>query len=233
LWRALGAEFDPAPKLKAWKMPLYGGVLDVVESLFTCCKAPLPEAGVWRLFFLGLVAPPVHVFKGLRNLSASDATGGSLVSDIVLTVGSAISFYAFLLLHILAPVTEEGGLVGIAWTCYVAFVVVVSYVRHVMRVREGIAGNGVEDFFAALLFYPQVLAQIALQAEEPLEPLIVKTSDASMPPVVGSASVAVAEEQKNPVEQDNEKSADASTTPVVGSPASVPVAEEKKQDQAI
>jgi len=177
LWRALGTEFDPQPKLKAWKLPLYGGIFDVVESLITCFRAPLPEGRMSSLFFQGLVAPPLLVFTALRNINTSavdDVNFGSLLQDVVLTVGSALTFYGFILLHIFVPATDEGGLAGIAWTCYVAFAVIVAYVRHVMRVREGIAGNGVEDFFAALVFYPQVLAQVARQAEEPVQAAVVK-----------------------------------------------------------
>merc|ERR1712070_375956 len=205
LWRALGAEMDPEPKLKGWKMSLYGGIFDIVESLITCCRAPVPEAKMWKLFFQGLVAPPLLVWKGLRNLSTSTADGGSLVSDIVLTIGSTVSFYAFVLLQCL--VSSEGGLVGISWSCYVAFVVAVSYVRHVMRVREGITGNGVEDFFASMFFYPQVLAQIAQQAEEPTQTVITKA-----------------------------KAADVSLeAPAVENPKSTPVpsAEEKQPEQSI
>jgi len=175
--------------------------------------------------------PPLLVFKGLRNLSASAADGGSLVGDIVLTVGSAVTFYAFLLLHILAPATNEGGLVGIAWTCYVAFVVVVAYVRHVMRVREDIAGNGLEDFFAALVFYPQVLAQIARQAEEPAQTAITKTVEATLPPAVVDPTVVPSAEDKQTV---GANAVEAQVAPPVAAPAAVPSAEEKQQpEQAV
>jgi len=224
LWRALSAEFDPEPKLKAWKLPLYGGIFDVVESLITCCRAPLPEAKMWSLFFQGLVAPPLLIFKGLRNLSASAADGGSFVTDVVLTVGSAVAFYAFLLLHILVPATGEGGLAGIAWTCYIAFIVVVAYVRHTMRVREAIAGNGLEDFFAALVFYPQVLAQVARQAEEPAQTAITKQVEPSLPLVVDATPASSADEKK----QVNEKQVEPSLPPVVDATAASS-ADEKKQ----
>jgi choline-glycine betaine transporter len=160
LWRALAAECDANPKVNAFKMPLYAGIFDWIERVISCFKAPAPEMQQVALFFQGLFLPPLPLFKALRSMSEG---GAGVVQDALMAGACGVTFFAFILLHCLKE--AEGGAVGIAWTAYVAFAVIVGYVRHVVRIRHDIAGNGVEDFFAALLFFPQVLAQVAVQAE--------------------------------------------------------------------
>jgi len=160
LWRALAADVDAAPKLKSFKMPLYAGIFDYIECVFSLGKAPRPDVKTVSLFFQGLFVPPLPLFKALRSLSS----GQSVVQDALLCVGAGVTFLSWIVFH--AAIGAESGLQGIAWTAYVAFAVIVAYARHVMRIRHNIAGNGVEDFFVALILYPQVLAQVAIQAEE-------------------------------------------------------------------
>jgi len=161
LWRALAAEADDA-NLMTWKMPLYGGIFDWVEYVSKLCKTALPEKKQAVYFLQGLFLPPWLVFTTLRKIRDDNKQG--LIEDALLSVASGITFFFFILMHALQPV--EGGLHGIGWTAYIAFTMVVSYTRCVTRVRYNIPGSGLEDFLATLVFYPQVIAQIAVQADE-------------------------------------------------------------------
>eukprot|EP00929_Paragymnodinium_shiwhaense_P015591 TRINITY_DN1236_c0_g2_i2.p1 TRINITY_DN1236_c0_g2~~TRINITY_DN1236_c0_g2_i2.p1 ORF type:complete len:824 (+),score=166.91 TRINITY_DN1236_c0_g2_i2:82-2553(+) len=158
LWRALAAEIDPNPKLKAFAMPLYAGIFDYVECLFSRFKAPPPPAKTAVLFVQGLFVPFLPVLTALRGLNPTDSLQNGLLAG-----GAALTYYLFIIME-LAGYASDGGLRGIAFSSYVAFCILVSYVRHIMRIRHNIAGNGVEDFFAAFVFFPQVLAQVAMQA---------------------------------------------------------------------
>jgi hypothetical protein len=162
LWRALATEMDKKPKLSPFKLPLYAGIFDYIECICSCGKAPTPDARAVLLFFQGLFVPPLPLLWALRSMN----DGQGMIQDVLLCVGSGLTFYGFILCHALQGV--EYGLVGLGWTAWVAFTVILAYVRHVMRIRYNIAGNGIEDFFASLMFYPQVLAQLAIQADEPV-----------------------------------------------------------------
>eukprot|EP00929_Paragymnodinium_shiwhaense_P015593 TRINITY_DN1236_c0_g2_i4.p1 TRINITY_DN1236_c0_g2~~TRINITY_DN1236_c0_g2_i4.p1 ORF type:complete len:857 (+),score=202.27 TRINITY_DN1236_c0_g2_i4:83-2572(+) len=162
LWRALAAEMDPNPKLNSFVMPLYAGIFDYVECLFSCGKSPRPSTRTVVLFLQGLFVPFLPLFNALQGMNSA-----AFVQNAILAAGCAVTYYGFLAFEF-ASYGDEGGLSGIAFSCYVAFCIAVSYVRHVMRLRHNIAGNGVEDFFAAAFFFPQVLAQVAMQAAVPV-----------------------------------------------------------------
>mmetsp|Transcript_83349 Transcript_83349/g.150369 ORF Transcript_83349/g.150369 Transcript_83349/m.150369 type:complete len:113 (-) Transcript_83349:113-451(-) len=84
----------------------------------------------------------------------------------------SLTYSAWIILHILtgAKVEDASGLWGIAWTAFVGFAVLVASVRHTVRAHFKIEGSGCEDFFAALLFWPQTLAQMVQQVETPQKP---------------------------------------------------------------
>lgn len=159
LWRALGSEAEDA-NLRTWKMPLYGGIFDWVEYIGKLCKADAPETQQVVYFFQGLFLPPWLVFTTLRKIR-DDKEG--LIEDVTMTVACGLTFFFFILMHALQPV--EGGFHGIGWTAYVAFTVVVSYTRYMTRLSHSIPGTGIEDFLVTLVFFPQVIAQITVQAD--------------------------------------------------------------------
>jgi len=168
LWRALCAEAEDA-NLKTWKMPLYGGIFDWVEYLGKLCKTEKPEAQPVALFFQGLFLPAWPVYLTLRKLREGQdkEDNKGMFEDVMMTVAVGLTFFFFILMHALNPV--EGGLHGIGWTAYVAFTVVVSYIRYMTRTSHNVVGSGVEDFLITLLFFPQVIAQFAVQAGEEKE----------------------------------------------------------------
>jgi choline-glycine betaine transporter len=161
LWRVLASEAENA-NLRIWKMPLYGGIFEWVEYIGKRFKTERPDAQHVIYLVQGLFLPPLPLFKALRSMREGKE---GLIGDVLLTVGCGLAFFFFVLLHALQPV--EGGLHGLAWTAYVAFAVVVTYVRNLMRLRYGILGSGLEDFLITMFFYPQVIAQTVVQGEQP------------------------------------------------------------------
>jgi len=172
LWRALSAEAEDA-NLKVWKMPLYGGIFDWVEYLGKLCQPEKPELQQVAFFFQGLFLPAWPVYTTLRKLRGEGEDKDTkeykkgMFEDVMMTVAVGLTFFFFILMHALNPV--EGGLHGIGWTAYVAFTVVVSYVRYMTRTSHNVVGSGFEDFLITLLFFPQVIAQFAVQADEEKE----------------------------------------------------------------
>jgi hypothetical protein len=91
------------------------------------------------------------------------------LEDLLLVIGASLCYLAFVIFHILAG-TKEGDLTGMfafGWVSLVFFSVIVATVRYNQRAFYRIEGNIAEDFFAALFFWPQVLAQMVYQIESP------------------------------------------------------------------
>eukprot|EP00929_Paragymnodinium_shiwhaense_P015586 TRINITY_DN1236_c0_g1_i3.p1 TRINITY_DN1236_c0_g1~~TRINITY_DN1236_c0_g1_i3.p1 ORF type:complete len:806 (+),score=169.91 TRINITY_DN1236_c0_g1_i3:159-2576(+) len=178
LWRAL--EADRTGELpRSFAMPLYGGVLDLGEWMLTCGRAPLPSReSVWWWFegFIVPAAPLKHALYGMKNHNKQVA------ADLILVVAAELAYLGFILLVALAWGLEEGGYLGFAAVAFLAFAIILAYVRHIMRLEHSIQGNGAEDFFASVFFYPLVLAQIAIQADQPVAP---KPKSAGFSPAEG------------------------------------------------
>ena len=74
-------------------------------------------------------------------------------------------FFLFILFHILEVVAIEGCW-AIAWFWYLGFVCQITAVRIKTREIYGILGNASEDFFAAMVLYPNVAMQLDLTTED-------------------------------------------------------------------
>ncbi|CAE8729255.1 unnamed protein product [Polarella glacialis] len=181
LWRALKIDQQHMPARDQrvdWALPLYGGIFDLLEFVLSLGKSGLPQSSAVRDFFLGLFAPPLLLWKALRGLAAlqaqqpkgssEDSQPSTVLQDGFLVAACSLTFSSWIILHILTGAKVEGasGLWGIAWTAFVGFAVLVASVRHVVRAHFKIEGSGCEDFFAALLFWPQTLAQMVQQVSQ-------------------------------------------------------------------
>jgi len=86
-----------------------------------------------------------------------------------LAVATCFFFYGFVIFHFAQ--LGNAGMWSVAWVMYVTYVGIVTAVRLKARDTLGInQGNIFEDFFAALIFYPNV----ALQLEETIEVMVSK-----------------------------------------------------------
>ncbi|CAE8643079.1 unnamed protein product [Polarella glacialis] len=186
LWRALKIDQKQMPARDQrvdWALPLYGGIFDILEFVLTLGKCGLPKCSAVRDFCLGLFAPPLLLWKSMRGLAALQTaqlpkgTAGisqpsTVLQDGFMAAACSLTYSAWIILHIITGAKVEGasGLWGIAWTAFVGFAVLVASVRHVVRAHFKIEGSGCEDFFAALLFWPQTLAQMVQQVENSQDP---------------------------------------------------------------
>ena len=88
----------------------------------------------------------------------------------ILFTATAVTFFAgFIVCHALGPFLVDN-LWAVGWFMYLAYTALVTTVRSHARQVGGINGNVLEDFFASLLFYPNV----AVQLDETVDILIQK-----------------------------------------------------------
>jgi len=184
LWRALKIDqghMAPRHSRTDWRMPLYGGIFDAFELIFSLGKSGPPEVGAVKDFMLGFLAPPLLLFRTMRGLAGKQqagrdgAEGGSEQAstagqDGSLAAGCALLYLAFWVFHILAWANVDRGLTGVAWASLLGFAAALAVCRHNIRSAYGIEGSGAEDLFAALFMWPQVLAQMARQVLEEVVP---------------------------------------------------------------
>ena len=109
--------------------------------------------------------------RGCAGKEAKEGGGAkveqsSASQDGMMVAAGALLYLAFWVFHILTWADVNHGLSGMAWAALVFFAGIVAVVRNQVRSIYHIEGSGVEDFFASLFFWPQVLAQMAKQVTE-------------------------------------------------------------------
>eukprot|EP00913_Durusdinium_trenchii_P014915 g13989.t1 len=135
-------------------------------------------------FFTALLFPGYALFKALNGLASHEQKPMPMVVRMILAKMTQLLFTAFVALHIAAAVYEgeqlriEGrGLWSFGWICYISMAGFVALGRHQIRRLYSIEGSGMEDFWAALLLYPQALSQLMLQIEQTPVPQDYKKPD--------------------------------------------------------
>jgi len=209
LWRALKIEcghMKPINERTDWALPLYGGIFDVIETVLSCGRAPLPPRSSLVNFVIGIFAPPVLLNKAVVS-SAKYSKGSKAQSrflQMMTTLASALFFLLFIAFHIMEVFFS--GFFAYAWFCYIAFAILVAVQRHAMRQAYKIEGSGPEDFFASLLLYPQVLAQMVEQLNQ--APVDARVTE-DMAAIIGSMDAGKtddaqksAEDKPKPTEQE-------------------------------
>lgn len=183
LWRALKLEaghLAPINKRTDWTLPLYGGIFDLPEILLSCGRCPLPSKQSIVDFFTALFFPGYALYKSLNGLAMHEEKPLALFVRIILAKTTQLCFMAFLMLHIMSAFYQDSqpkhatlrGLWAFAWISYISMVSLVAFGRHQIRRLYSIEGSGMEDFWAALLLYPQTLAQMMTQVNSKLnEPM--------------------------------------------------------------
>jgi len=193
LWRALKVDaghMPPRSERNDWTLPLYGGICDIFEVLFSLCRSPMPSTSAMRDFFLGLFVPPVLLWKTMKQAAAYEKKPESAAQQVAWVAAFALFFLAWIIFFCMA--VEFSGVFAYGWFCYVGFVSIIAVMRHNLRRLFKIeGGSGPEDFFAAFFFYPQVLAQMAAQVSEAPKTQITDNAEAAVLP----PSVEVADEK--------------------------------------
>jgi len=167
LWRALkidAGDMKPINERVDWTLPLYGGIFDVIEKVFSCGRAPMPTASSMKNFMLGLFCPVLPLQAIASKMAIHSKAPDSNMVRIATIGATSLFFLLFIVFHILTLAFT--GFYAYAWFCYIAFATLVTVQRHAVRAVYKIEGSGPEDFFATLFLYPQVLAQMAEQVQE-------------------------------------------------------------------
>lgn len=189
MWRALKLDQGHMPlrhQRTDWRMPLYGGIFDIIQTLHTRGRQGFPPGRHVKNFVIGFLMPPLVLMPVLRKLASRVQQASSLkacktaadvvapTEDMFMVVACGATYLAFWILHILCWAGTNAGLYGLGWTALVAFTVIVAVARYSVRKFYRIEGNPCEDFFATLFLWPQVLAQLAEQVEqEPAAPELI------------------------------------------------------------
>jgi len=185
LWRALKVDAGHMPSRAGrtdWRLPLYGGICDIFEVIFSLGRAPLPSVSALRDFFLGLFVPPLVLWQAMKGAAAYEKTPESTTQQVAWVAAFAVLFLTWI--HFFCMEVAFSGVFAYGWFCYVAFASIIAVNRHNLRRIYMIEGSGPEDFFAALFLYPQVLAQMAAQVLEAPKMDPPKKEPAGFPPVV-------------------------------------------------
>jgi len=162
LWRILGYGEDSAAfETRFWTLPLYGGIFDAGEWLFSLGRSTAPNPkDVWG-FLQALFFPPLVLYRALSKWPVEE---GRMSRTYVMVIGTSLSFLGCIMLS--ALVTVEPGVMAIAWFCYFCFCAAVTSARYELRLLQNIEGNPVEDALVTLFLYPQVIWQLAVQIEK-------------------------------------------------------------------
>jgi len=169
LWYGLRDDAPGAKRPKHFKTPIYGGVFDSFEWLFSFGKAAaFPAVSVFVSFFLGFVFPFVKVFNILglmdKRKIAMKACGRADLNQYMYTFASAFCWVSFVaLVFVDTNVANNTGFWSIAWALFACNAIFIAVIRMEIRARLGLAGNAAEDFFSALCFHANTLHQMEEQ----------------------------------------------------------------------
>jgi len=182
LWRALKiekGEIAPRGVRIEWTLPLYGGIFDWPEFVFSLGRSRLPSPKNFVDFLLCLFMPPAAFYKAMRGKDAYAKIPSGQVANGALTIVVGITFKAFVIFHIVCWIyqsdssyaVEGKGMWAMAWVAYLTFAGVLSLGRHQIRTMYQIEGSGIEDICASLFLYPQTLAQMCEQVAQAPVPI--------------------------------------------------------------
>ena len=155
---------------KHFKTPIYGGVFDSFEWLFSFGHKGIdfPSVKVFGSFFLGFVFPFVKVFNILglmdKRKIAMKACGRADLNQYMYTFASLFCWVSFVaLVFVDTNVANNTGFWSIAWALFACNAIFIAVIRMEIRARLGLAGNAAEDFFSALCFHANTLHQMEEQ----------------------------------------------------------------------
>jgi choline-glycine betaine transporter len=152
----LGFELETHMKRKTFKTPIFGGIFDLVDVVFSRGKCPVPVSQT-KNFFLFLICP----FIGAYQLTANKGR----IYNYTVTLVSAGLFAAWIVL--LAVSTPINGLWGMGWMMYLCLGFILANARREVRNDKGIYGNVAEDVAACVFMYPNAMVQAVEALEEP------------------------------------------------------------------
>jgi choline-glycine betaine transporter len=148
---------------RGFKLELHRGVFDILEFLcsfnaeyLTSFVAALPA------YVLNCVLPVLTLAKVNQKIGPD---GAMTKADMFFTLLATVSWILFWCLRL--STLEDNGYATFSWVAYLAFVMCVTMARGNVRNLYFIEANMVEDFFATLFLFPNVLSQIGAEVDEP------------------------------------------------------------------
>merc|ERR1712066_648723 len=150
-----------ADQYNTWLMPLYGGVFDYMEFLFSFGKSSLPNPKhIWG-FFVGLLFPPAILCQTCAKTSSMSPAYKTLLPTFAI-----ISWCGFLFSMVAKVALPKFGFQGLEIVFYCCHATCVVAVRYEIRTLYNIEGGGIRDSLAAFCCYPQAVWQMFIQVQE-------------------------------------------------------------------
>merc|ERR1712166_1587966 len=139
---------------KYFKTPVYAGVFDVFEWLFSAGQSvPFPEMSVFVSFFIGAVFAPFKLWQILTEMEtgkiALTACGSTLINKIMYTFASTFCFISWIAMVFITP---SRGLWSVAWALFLAHAIFLAVIRMEVRGQLDLAGDLAQDFLLHLSF---------------------------------------------------------------------------------
>jgi len=160
LWKTL--QYDQglisSNATNAWALPLYTGIFDIIEFIFSGGSSPMPDRK-HVLGFLGCcVFPPFYMYQTLERINSESA--------VTVGVAASITWTGFVVCGILSWFIGAFG--GFAAFSYLAFVVCMIMVRAEVRDVYTSDGGTFEDLLISFFLHGQALWQVCVQVGEPM-----------------------------------------------------------------
>ncbi len=171
-----GEKPDPSlmlpTKEQSWSMPLFGGIFNIFESLFSLfifVEKSRKEKGMHfpsskqGIKFVGALFLPFVPLYAIYNSTVMNPKQVHKTGHILLTFFYASCYIGWIVLFCLGTVNK--GFVAFGWLLFLLNASILTSVRAKFRNALGYPGNVVADFVASSILYPQCLSQMMLELE--------------------------------------------------------------------
>merc|ERR1712176_1271807 len=154
---------------KTWKMSVFGGVLNIFEFILSLGSVhesrkekgmDLPTMEEVTEFLKALFLPFVPLYK-IYSSVVIDPKHKHKCTNLLATATYATCFLGWVALFSCGVINH--GFVALAWSLFFVNGCILTSLRMDFRGRLGIGGNIVGDFVSSSFFYPQALAQMAIE----------------------------------------------------------------------
>lgn len=162
LWKVLKSEENPkaAARFGKFATPIFGGVFDVFESIFSLGAAPFPAGKVFVDWLVAAVVPwySMNNLLNLCNEKGKPITvfGSKMIGNFFFSFAVAFCWFTWI---VTVAMNGTTGLWSIGWAMWIFHAGLLTVVRMHTRNMLAIGGNPVEDFWACTVMYPTVYNQ--------------------------------------------------------------------------
>lgn len=156
----------PEPDNHSWKMPVFGGVFNFVESFVSLGMVHKdrvnrgmhkPTPSQVSEFFIGLFLPPLSVYRILTHLQYS------AIPKLLLTATYVVFFMTWIAMFGSSAINF--GFVAFGFLAFFLNGILLAVLRMEVREKYALDGNLPCDFLISSFFYFQVLCQILYEFE--------------------------------------------------------------------